>query len=552
MRIPAQIQMTTRVSTLARDFLRRPEFQPRDGSGKDGRGGTIWLPAASPLATAPDARVTPPDDRRGSALTRVIGEVAEAWSIRLGEEARGNLERLAQPGARVVVAGQQPGLLTGPLLTIYKAVSAVGAARHLEARTGVPHVPVFWVASEDHDLDEVRGVALPGPEGETISLEWDRPADRRPLSAYRRDDALVDLLDRVSGLVADRHRAVEAERVIDAYRGGPNLAASFAASLADLFAPWGLLVIEPEALREAGASIVRRALEQPSEVLERIRAGAEHVVSLGRRPRVAERFPLFMLEEGEVPRRHHLEPVDGRFRAGHGETLSTADALELLERSPHRFSTAALLRPVVQQSLLPVALAVLGPAEIDYFDQLGPLLDLFDVPAPPRALRLSATLIEGKVARAMERVGVATSGPALDRLVGASRAEDLVTSDAARAIEERLARLAATVEGEVDAAMADAALPEKEERRARARGRRIVEEVARLEARLRRSAASRSREDLAAAIVVWNHLFPDGVLQERRWNVLHYLAKYGAAWLGDLVAEVERDPFVVAHRWAFM
>jgi uncharacterized protein YllA (UPF0747 family) len=242
----------------------------------------------------------------------------------------------------------------------------------------------------------------------------------------------------------------------------------------------------------------------------------------------------------------------GGFRVGDGGRATRDEILRILEHEPWRFSTGALLRAVAQQALLPVTLAVVGPAEMAYSAQLGPLFDLFGLPATPLALRLSATLIEARAARALERLGIDPVGPGLDLLARAAEPRDLVRGGAAERLEARVRAAARSVEAALADAFAEAALPATRERKLRSSAGKVVGDLERLAVRARRAAAERSEEELAAARLVWNHLFPGRVLQERRWNVLPFLANHGSEWIAALVAEAERDPFTPRHCWVYL
>ncbi len=484
----------------------------------------------------------------GKALAGICRELARRWGWSWGPPAERNLARLEDPEARLVITGQQPGFLTGPLLTFFKAASVAGLAGDLEARHRRPYIPVFWVAGEDHDLEEARSACFPGAGGGQCFQLPHPAAERRPLSSYGIDAEILRVVDAVKEHLRGRRRAEEAFRLLDHYRPGRTLSSACGAVLADLLAPWGLLVIEPEVLRPHSRPIIERALRDPEGLMRAIRWGIEEVESQGLRAQAPERFPLFLLEEGAAGRRHHLEPVSGGFRAGgSGEFLTTPRSLEILKEAPERFSTGVLLRPVVQEALLPVAAAIGGPAEVAYFAQLGPVFEHFGLSKTPMVLRFSAALLEGKVCRAMERLGI---GPgSLEALLRARNPQDLIPADKENDAERMLAALRPQVEGGLREAVAASRLSAGESERLLASAREIVKSLERFQRRLERMAGAGSGERMASAVTVWNHLFPGGVLQERKWNVFHFLAKYGREWVAAVVEEVQREPFQVRHCW---
>lgn len=554
--------MSTRIRALARSFLDRREFQPRAsvGGSPGAPAEDVWVPLHPAAALDGPAVLAglgsaPADDPRHGILAGAVRETARAWELPVSGAAPRAIERLEAGRARVVVTGQQPGLLGGPLYTLFKALTALGAAEALEERSGAPHVAVFWVAGEDHDLEEVRSVGLPGDAGATVAFSLPHEADRRPLDAYPVDAAVVEVLRQIRTQLEERLSQTDGlEPLLECYRHGRNLASSFARLLVHLLGHRGLLVLDPTRLRPASRPILKRALEHPRELMTAIERGREEVRARGLRPRVAARFPVFLLEGGAPARRNHLSPTGEGFRVeGAGSVLSTRDVLSRLEREPERFSTGAILRPVVQQACLPVSLAVGGPAELAYFAQLGPVFDFFDLPHTPIGLRFHATLIEGKVSRAMERLGLGFPGDAPDLWSHVDDPRDLVPRsggpDPETRIESAAEVLARTITDVLDSTVARNGVPRDQVRKLEKSAGKILADLRRLGKRSRRLVATVDEDRLASATSVWNHIFPDGVLQERRWNMVPYLLKYGVEWLEEILAEIRRDPFALEHRW---
>jgi bacillithiol biosynthesis cysteine-adding enzyme BshC len=546
---------------LTSDFFDRPEFRPR--VPLDGAGRSVWLPlhprfrfpapGREGAVAVPEGLIEPPPPAPW--LLEALKQSARR-SGQLGEPGfDAALARLAAPGARMVVTGQQAGFLGGPLLTLYKALSAIGAARALERETGRPHLAVFWIVGEDHDLEEIAAVRFPAPSSAAgagsacLALPLETSSARRPASSVPVGGAALEVLDAARRLFAERPFEAEVEALIAAYAGGADLASAFGRLMAALLGRFGLVFIEPEPLRAAARPLVRRALERPGALLEAIERGRREMESLGVEPPAAGRFPLFLIEDGPAGRRHHLKPSPGGFVIeGSGEEVSSAAALDLLERSPERFSAGVLLRPVIQQALLPVAAAIGGPAEIAYHGQLGPVFEFFGVPRTPVALRLGATLIEPRAERAAARLALV--GPELSRLARVRTPEDLVPRDPD--LEARLDELRRSVAGGLEVLIAGAGAPPQQAEDLRSGARKLEGEIDRFGGRLRRAALARRQDLLGPAETLWKHLFPDGVLQERRWNALHYISLYGTAWIDSLLAAVERQPWSSEHRWLYL
>lgn len=522
------------IEAMPESWFDRPQYRPRLTGGKSGS----WFlldPAFRPSDRLPEAPPSEPPPGRAR-LKRAFEETYAGWALPRPPATERSLQDIGEAGTAIITAGQQPGFLGGPLYTIYKALHAIALARRYRALTGRPSVPVFWVVSEDHDVEEVREARVPGPGGEEVSFRYPFPGDRRPLADYPIDRAAEDVLDAASRHFAPRRHGERARALIELYRGR-SLASGFAALLQELLGSTGLLILDPVHLRPLLSLPFQRVIEKPQEVLSAIEEGRREVKERGLEPMVAARLPFFLLRDGQ---RHHLSPTREGLRVdGGGPELSRGDLLSILEKDPRSFSAGALLRPVLQQMTLPSVLGVGGPAEVGYFAQLGPLAEYFGVSRPKLALRLNATLVEGKLAR------IAGSLP-LERIAGAKCAEDLVVAEEPDSLRQ-LRELASRSEKMLLQAV-DELAPEGESKRLLDRARKISQEILLFGERLNKMHAARSTQEIEGARKLWNFFFPAGVLQERRWNVLHFIAKHGTDWLEDLIEAVEEAPLALAHR----
>src|SRR5688572_13859923 len=206
---------TIQVVDAPEGFLRRPEFQPCLAGG-------VWLPQDPFFARPPEGSAGPPGSPWApspAVRAALFRSVAERWRLPLSTRSRENLARLEDPSATLVITGHQPAFLTGPLYSIYKAISAIAAARRLEEATGRPHLPVFWVASEDHDLDEARAASFPGPGGSSVEFALPHAADRRPLSAYPVDRQAEEVIEAAVNHLSGRRWSGPAGEIPRLYRG---------------------------------------------------------------------------------------------------------------------------------------------------------------------------------------------------------------------------------------------------------------------------------------------------------------------------------------------
>lgn len=537
-------QQTVRTQRLPDAWFDRDQYVPRRATER----GSRWFlrdgwPSLVDRLPSEACRQEVPADLAVDPVARrdAVRRTYESWRLPTKPAALRSLDALGEGSTLCVVTGQQPGFLTGPLYTVYKALTAVALARHVEAARGVRCVPVFWVASEDHDVDEVRVARWPAPGGGEESFRLPHPPGRRPLGSLEVDDATMDEVARAADRLAGRRHGEEVARLLELYRGR-TVASGFAAIIAELLGDEGLVVVSPENLRPLVAPLFRRVVERPADLMDAVAEGARAVEGLGLRPFVRPRFPLFLLVEGE---RHHLTLDAGGLRIdGREANPDPGELRRIATERPELLSTGALLRPVAQELALPAVATVGGPAEAGYFAQLPPIFRLFGL-APPRVWpRLQATILDGGAVRAWRKLDLALDGLATARAV-----EDLVPLPAgATGLVEEVAGAGRVVEGLLGRIASTEEVPESGRKRVEKAVRKVASEIERLQRRVE-TEVRRGREELSgAAEAIWRQVFPDGGLQERRWNVFHYLAKYGRQWLGELLEEMTRQPPGVEHR----
>jgi bacillithiol biosynthesis cysteine-adding enzyme BshC len=449
--------------------------------------------------------------------------------------ARPALAALEQ-GAGTVLTGQQVGLFGGPLYTPYKAATAIARARQATARSR-PHVPVFWLAGEDHDFAEIDHVDFPAGK-ELARLVYDRaPAAPVPAGSVVLDEAIVPLVERAAELLGPSEAT---DALAAAYQPGRTLAQAFADFYAKVFAAQGLLIVDASGrdFHRLGAPVLRLGLERAGELhaalVERGRAleAAGYPIQVA----VAEQSSLLFLTDTNSGARLALKRIapsaaepEGVWQASAPsgtQSYSTADLVALLDAEPERISPAALLRPVFQDFLFSTSAQIAGPAEIAYLAQSAVLFErILGRQTPPMA-RLSATLIEPSVANLLRRHELTLEQ------VFAGNASDLAQRLAARSMPpETKIRLAATGNA-MDAELTD--LVEWMQSQDKGLGQSAETAAGKIRYQMNRlrtlaanfqlqreSTLARHAESLVQAI------FPGGVLQERVHGAAYYFARYG-------------------------
>jgi bacillithiol biosynthesis cysteine-adding enzyme BshC len=466
---------------------------------------------------------------------------------------RGHLEALARPGTTVVVTGQQVGLFLGPLYTFYKAATAVAAARALEREAGVRCVPVFWLQTEDHDFPEVDHCHVLGADGapRRLSIAADPTLGPRASLAHCRlgpdvEGALAGLEDALGAAPA----VPEVMALLRAhYRPGARVAQAFAGALAELFADDGLVVFDPRvpAVARLAAPLYRRALDECQDIGQALEDRARALEAAGIEVQIPVRgqCPLVFFHDGSVtgPRYRLVKTEGGWSLTGGGRRVGDDELRAALADDPLRFSTSALLRPLVQDTLFPAAATVGGPAEMAYFAQLGPLYERFALPQPLAVLRARFRCVDGKARQRLQQLGLRPADlEHPPEVVARALAETLATPSVptpgqlAAEIEMTLAPLLDRLCGAATAVDATLARPAE---RTRAHLRQTIDKLMGkyAQALCRRDEVTAGRLDRLRAA-----LYPDGTPQERVYGWPSVAARAGRAAFARAVHE-SLEPF---------
>jgi bacillithiol biosynthesis cysteine-adding enzyme BshC len=330
-----------------------------------------------------------------------------------GEATLDNIGRLSEPGTFAVVTGQQVGLFSGPAFTLYKALTAICLAQSLSAQ-GLRSVPVFWLATEDHDLEEVAQVATLDEEYELIELEDQgvRPAPRCSVGRVTLSAQIGSSLDRLEkALDAGAARDQLLQDLRASYQPGVSWGRAFGLFVTKLFSRWGVIMVDAldESLHRLSAPTYERAIDAAPELRARLLARSHELIVAGYHAQVhvgEDSTLLFLSRDGN---RTALRQEGGHFTldgSGELERLSLEDLRSWLKDHPGDFSANALLRPVVQDTLLPTLAYVAGPSELAYHGQAQTLYSSFGRPQPVIFPRASFTLIDSRTRRLLEKYHV--------------------------------------------------------------------------------------------------------------------------------------------------
>jgi bacillithiol biosynthesis cysteine-adding enzyme BshC len=470
-------------------------------------------------------------------------------ALHAGRKTAQAIELFHKPDTVAVVTGQQTGLFGGPLLTLYKALTAAKLSERLQARRGKPVVTIFWMATDDDDLVEADQCGVLDRNNDFHNLtsgfgQW----SRRPFSHVVLDESIDASRARLNELLPDSEfKPALLEKLGRFFRPGASLAEAFGAFLQNLTSEFGLIVLDPsdpEVKRLAAPVFAKEISGYGPSTRAALQAIAE-LEKLDFSPQVPlreGRLNLFYINESQ---RHALESSGDEFRTTDGTVrFSKNELLSAVEKTPENFAPNVILRPVMQDYLLPTVAYIGGPAEVAYFAEFRGVYEAFEVPMPAIYPRKSLTLVEQRGEQWMQKYGLSILDlwkpidPKINELVKkeapeglfepVSTARDELTREL-QTLRERAARLDPTLEGFVESTTG-----------------KILHQLDGLDKKLTQ-AVKRRNETLASQVrKAATAVFPNGHLQERSLSLLPFLAKHGDGIIRQIYEAIDLGDY--AHQ----
>ena len=477
------------------------------------------------------------DSARRERVAAILDRQNRSWGASANTLA--NIEKLRN-GAAAMVSGQQVGLFGGPLFTILKALTAAKMAEQA-TRAGIECVPVFWLASYDHDLAEVNHTSV--PDASWVLQELRTPTQGvpdAPVGGLAFGPEITQVVEATTALLGDSEVAAWLR---EAYSPGQTFAGAFSKLCARLFADWGVILMDgsdPE-LHRIAEPIYRAAIERSAELNEALQQRGTELQAAGYHQQVkvtSSSTVLFTLRDGARVAVHHASGGADEFEAA-GTNISRKELLDQISSAPENFSGNALLRPVVQDYLLPTIAYAGGPSEVAYFAQAAVLYEAFSGRTTPIVPRFSATIVEAKPQALLKRYELRLQDVFQDpeklreQLAAGTLPKDLQSAfDQAESgleksmfgIRDALARLDATL---IDSATNAATKMQYQIGQLRSRAAR---------AELRQTEVLTRHADLLS-----NALYPKQDLQEREIAGVYFVARQGMGLLHDLYDTIHPD-----------
>ncbi len=463
--------------------------------------------------------------------------------LQAGESTLQNVKALGDENTYVVIAGQQAGLLTGPLYTIHKVISILQLAKEKEESLGVKVVPVFWIAGEDHDMDEINHTFVAKNKKMKKTIFYDR--NPKKASASESELSVEDCRSWIEEIFKTYPETNFTKDVLkfvdDALKKSNTYVDFFAHLITKIFANSGLILVDshhPE-LRKLEIPFFKRIIGKYKEVQEGLRNQQEVIKELGYKPIIETKshaVHIFMEIDNE---RVLLEEHQGKFVGKDGaHSFSYEELIEEMERNPARFSNNVVTRPLMQEYVFPTLAFIGGPGELAYWSELQQVFHTVGFQMPPVVPRLTITYVERDIATDLFDLQLRESDPFLndvDKLREnwlSNRVEEPIDDHFEKAKKEiadihiSLQQFVKKIEPGLGAFAGKNEL-------------KINEQIELLERMLKRNVEKKYEVQLNKFRRIQFALRPLGAPQERVWNVCYYLNQFGL----DFVDRVMENPF---------
>ncbi len=466
-----------------------------------------------------------------------------------------NIQKLRQPDCTVVIAGQQAGFLTGPLYTIYKAISAIRHAERLEKKLHTPVIPVFWVAGEDHDYQEINHIWLLKNNQMAKEIYPSRQNGKYPVSSIEIEkNKMKHWIKHVFALFGETEHSQEMLQFLyDKLEHSQTATDFFISIMASFFEKYGLVFVDSahEQLRKMESPFFKKLVQQNDALRMLFQEQRKRIVNDGYPSGVdaeAECAHLFYHIDGE---RHLLfyKNLEMYTVKDGGLELSKAELEAVCDEQPERLSNNVVTRPLMQEYLFPTLAFVAGPGEITYWAQLKPLFAHFGKKMPPIVPRMHVTLVERQINKWLKTFNLSlqsvfTNGVREYREQWLEQNKDghadSVLQETRHIIDLAHANLRKY------AWEADHNLGQISEKNRQL----IMKQLDYMERRIQMAHENRYARELAKFAQIEAKLIPNGSLQERVWNIFYFLNQYGFEFFEQLF--LDYSPVESKHYLVFL
>ncbi len=455
----------------------------------------------------------------------------------ISESQKNQLDKFSKEDSIVIVTGQQLGVYGGPLFTVYKTITTILLARKWEKELNKQVVPVFWLADEDHDFEEIASIGIPDYDAfKSISLRQE--GNGHPVSDQEIKSTINEFFEEVKKELpeTDFSEALFSE-LKTFYKEGKTHVQAFAQLMNSWFAEEGLLIVGSNftPIKRIVANVFATSIQKADEINSALESKSLEIESEFHRQVIVGGSNLFYIDS--VHGRLKLDKSNDDWRVG-DLTISDEKLVSMIEANPQRFSPNVFLRPIIQDVLLPTLGYVAGPGELSYYGQMKQLYPVFGLEMPVIFPRLSATLIESGIERIMEKLPfeMCSYNQRIEDLEAAyvdqTNSKDIegvfsAWKDSINKLSEKpnqfIKEIDPTLEGTAGKVVAG-----------------FENEIDKLKGKVYRSIKQQEHTQLSRIAKIKSQLFPNG-LQERSVSPVYFMNKYGVNIWIKLLKDFEEE-----------
>jgi len=458
----------------------------------------------------------------------------------LHEEQKRNIERLSSPESLCVVTGQQLTIFGGPLYTFFKIITTIIHARKLSVAYGRPVIPVFWMADEDHDFQEIATIYYPKSSGlEQCSIK-DEDQYAAPVAERLITDDVIEAIEHLFNDLGQTEFSSSVQDLLsESYKKGDTHRKAFGTLITKIFGKYGLVLAGSNhpSIKKAFISQFIRSIDNPSEIESALHQQSELLRVISKPQAQVSDSLLFYIDPKNNHQRIRIRRDGTGWYCGSLISWSDQEIRSEIENHPERFSPNVFLRPILQDTLLPNLAYVAGPGEIGYYAQMRTFYKIFGQQMPCIYPRHSATLVEPGIARLMTELPFdfeeyLQRSEVLEKLFLSnekavhpevlSQKWTQIVRDGSKPFILEISKFDASLEASAQKVMAE-----------------FEESVERLMQKLVRSIKQKEQTSLNRITRVKNALFPNEGLQERSVCGIYFMNKYGLDIWDRLINQFE-------------
>ncbi|MBK7103885.1 MAG: bacillithiol biosynthesis cysteine-adding enzyme BshC [Ignavibacteriae bacterium] len=484
-------------------------------------------------------------NRNGNEIVEIIKKQYNNFSA--SEKTKSNIELLKKENTIAVFTGQQLGLFGGPLYTIYKIFTAIKLSEYLNEKFKDHNfIPIFWMAGDDHDFEEIANLKLLNNENEIETILYNdkilNEENNGSVGSLKFSDSINDFNNRIINSLRQTEFIKE---VIDfskeVFDRNLTIAESFFKFIHKIFDETGLVIFNPQdkEVKKLLIPIFRKELTDykihtKDILLRSVELDENYHSQVKVKP-----INLFFSDETG---RHLIEPIEDEFRLkGKRKRITSTEIFNLLEEKPECFSPNVLLRPICEDYLFPTGFYVAGPGEINYYAQAIPLYKHFNLQHPFIFPRASATILESNIAKILMKYNVSTAQffgdfqKLIDEILNniSDNSIEKMFTDASENIQNILNNLSNSLET-IDKTLSDSSKNASE---------KIIHQLEILKSKSLKSQEVKFEATIRQLKKAKNNIYPNDNLQERELGIINFINKYGFDFFDWLYNELDIHEF---------